>query len=193
MLKGGDDVERGEILLTVTALAQKISVSDTRARAVKARLAEEKDPRKRAALFEVLGRIGDGSSLAALRAGLADAETTDAAVRALAAWPTPDALDDLRGIAAGSKDETHRLLALRGSIRLIGLDKYRKPEAAVADLKAALALASRPEEKKLILGVLPGFACVEALALAESFLGDAEVKEEAKAAVDKLKEVLEKK
>ena len=58
-------------------------------------------------------------------------------------------------------------------------------------LKTALDLASRPDEKKLVLGALPDFACPEALALAESLLTVEGVREEAQAAVTKIKEVLQ--
>lgn len=81
---------------------------------------------------------------------------------------------------------------MQAYVRMIGQEKYRPPKAAVRDLKKALKLATRPEEKKLILGVLPGFASPEALKLAATLLGDKDVKEEAKVALNKIKEKLEK-
>jgi hypothetical protein len=58
----------------------------------------------------------------------------------------------------------------------------------VRSLETALALSSRPEEKKLVLGALPDFACPEALTLAESLLNVEGLQEEAQAAVEKIKE-----
>jgi hypothetical protein len=117
----------------------------------------------------------------------------DAAIRALADWPNPTPRADLLETARNAKDLAPRVLALRGHIRMTGLEKYQSPQEAVKSLQAVLALASRPDEKKLVLGALPDFACPEALSLAESLLNDEDVHEEAQAAVDKIKESLEPK
>ena len=79
----------------------------------------------------------------------------------------------------------HRVLALQAFIRMLELEPYRNPAAAKADLASAFALASRPEEKKLVLGLLPRFACPEARALADSA-----VKDKAALAVARIKERL---
>jgi HEAT repeat protein len=195
LIKTGEEAERAEAETTVAALAQKIANPDGRANSIKGMLASEKDAKARARLCGVLGRIGDDSALPALRTAAKDQneEIVDAAVRALAAWPTPAARDDLTLLARESKNETHRLLALQGLLRMIGLERNRRPEAVVADLKQASLLVSRPEEKRLILGTLTRFACADALALAEGFLGDASVKAEAQAAAGKIKAQLAKK
>jgi HEAT repeat protein len=195
LIKTGEEAERAEAVTTVAALAQKIANPDGRANSVKGMLASEKDAKARAQLCGVLGRIGDDSALPALRTAAKDQneEVVDAAVRALASWPTPAASDDLTLLARESKNETHRLLALQGLLRMIGLERNRRPEAVVADLKQASQLVSRPEEKRLILGALTRFACADALALAEGFLGDASVKAEAQAAAGKIKAQLAKK
>jgi HEAT repeat protein len=194
LLRSSDDSEQAEAATTVALLAQKIANPDGRSNAVKERLATNKDPNARVRLYGVLSRIGDDSALPVLRKALQEQneEIVDAAVRALAAWPTPAAKADVTLLAQKSKNETHRLLALQGFVRMVGLERYQRPESAVADLKQAARLASRPEEKKLILGVLPRFACPEALALAERFARDASVKAEALAAVNKIKPRLSK-
>jgi HEAT repeat protein len=189
MVKTGDDSERGDCEATIAALAQKIANADGRSNMVKNRLAEEKDPATRAKLLPVLSRIGDDSSLPVLRVDLAsrDESLTDAAARAIAAWPTVAARDDMAELARRSNSETHRLLAIQGLIRLVGVERFRKADAAVSDLRLAYLLAGRPEEKKLILGILPRFPCPEALDLAGMLLGDPSVKAEAQAAIDKIK------
>jgi HEAT repeat protein len=195
LLQSGDDKEQTEAATTTALLAQKIANPDGRANAVKERLAANKDPKARVRLYGVLSRIGDDSALPLLREALQEQneEILDAAVRALAAWPTPAAKADVALLAQKSKNETHRLLALRGLVRMVGLERYQKPESAVAELKRAARLAKRPEEKKLLLGVLPRFACPEALAFAESFARDGSVKAEAQAAINKIKPRLSKK
>jgi HEAT repeat protein len=195
LIKTAEESERAEAEATVAALALKIANPDGRANSVTGMLASEKDAKARARLCGVLGRIGDDGALPALRTAAKDQseETVDAAVRALVAWPTPAARDDLTLLARESKNETHRLLALQGLLRMIGLERYRRPEAVVADLKQVSLLVSRPEEKRLILGALARFACADALALAEAFLGDDSVKAEAQAAAGKIKAQLAKK
>ena len=192
LLKTGDEAEQIGIETAIAGLALKIGQPEGRANAVKDRLAAEKDATNRAVLCRLLGRIGDNSALPQLRQALADgdARVADAAARALAAWPTAAAKDDVFIIARTSKNPTHQVLALQGYIRLTLAEKYRRPEEAVKDLKQALDLSARPAEKKLVLGGLPDFAGPEALKLAESQLAAAGVQDEAKAAVKKIQEKL---
>jgi len=194
LLKTPAEADQIAIENSVVGLAQKISNPNGRAGAVRALLAPESGITNRAPLYRVLGKIGDGSSLLLLREALLDKDPgiIEAAVRALASWPTATARDDVFEIARTSKNEVHKVLALRGFVRMVGLDRYRLPEASVMDLENALQLVSRPEERKLILGVLPDFACPEALKAAAMLLKDNEVKDEAKLALDKIQKKLVK-
>jgi HEAT repeat protein len=183
-----EDAERDDAEKTVGALAQKMTSVEGRGRLVRARLMTAKTPAERAALISILPALADNSMLPVVRQSLTNAETAvrEAAVRALSAWPTSAAREDLIALARDARGETDRLLAIAGLVRVIGLDQYREPEAAVADLRLAAGFAWRAEEHKLILGVLPQFPCPEAKDLASSFLGDASVNAEAKAALEKL-------
>ena len=196
-----DEQAQEEMENTISALAREIRDPDSRAEDVEGLLAPPPgsktepvtDIAGRSLLIKTLGKIGDDSSLPHLRTAFKDqdAQIRDAAIRALADWPGPAAREDVLEIAKSSQDLTHQVLALRGFIRMVGLEKYQSPQAAVRTLKTALDLASRPDEKKLILGGLPDFPCPEALALAESLLTVEGVREEAQAAVTKIKEVLQ--
>jgi hypothetical protein len=75
-------------------------------------------------------------------------------------------------------------------VRIIGLDRYRLPEAGVADLKQAAGFSWRPDEQKLVLAALVQFACTDALEFAAGFLREPSVKAEAQAAIEKIKERL---
>jgi hypothetical protein len=152
---------------------------------VKSRLAAEKGPEARVRLVGLLPLIGDPSALPVLRTLAADdnVDVRDAAVRAVASWPTPAAREDLLRLARESRNQTNRLLVIGGLVRVVGLEKYRDPQAAVADLKEAAAVAWRPEEQKLILGAAAKFPCQAALDLANTFLKEPDVKAEAQAAV----------
>jgi hypothetical protein len=198
LLGMSDETVQEETENTIGVLAQTIADPQARAESIGELLAPKPDSKlqpvtdvsKRCLLYRTLGKIGDDSSLTLLRAALRDqvAQIQDAAIRALADWPNPTPREDVLEIARKSKDLTHQVLALRGYVRMIGLEKFQSPEAAVRSLETALALSSRPEEKKLVLGALPDFACPEALAVAESLLNVEGVQEEAQAAVENIKE-----
>jgi len=190
-----DDTAREAMQDTVASVALTIPRPLARGDAVENVLASEKDPKKKADLLRVLGKIGDDTALPLVRRAMADPdkEVVDAAVRSLADWPTASARDDVLAIAASSGNLTHKVLALRAFVRMVGLERYRQPEAAADDLIKAMALASRPEEKKLVLGLLPRFPCEKGLRIAESLQGDPAVKDEAKAAADRIRGALGRK
>jgi hypothetical protein len=187
-----DETARESMQDTVAAVARTNPRELSRAGAAEALLASEKDPKKKADLLRVLGKIGDDTSLALIRAALSDPDETvvDAAVRALADWPTGTARDDVYEIARTSLEHNHRVLSTRAFIRMIGLELFREPEGAVADLLRALAVSPRPEEKKLVLGMLVRFPCVTGLKTAESLLADPAVAVEAKLAADRIRQAL---
>jgi len=185
-----DETEQGEMENLIAGVALTIVRLNARADAVKSLLAVTTDVKARGSLLRVLGKIGEESGLPLIRKALTEgnADLADGAVRSLCDWPTSTAKDDVIAVARISANPVHKVLALQAFIRMIELDRYRNPAAAAADLGSALKLASRPEERKLVLGVLPRFACPESQALAESLLNDPEVKAEAAIAVARIKE-----
>ena len=192
LLKTADENEQIGVESAITGLALKIAQADGRAKFVKSRWDTVKEGPGRALLCRLFGRIGDNSTLPALRQALddSDAAVAEASARALAAWPTSAAKDDIIRIARTSKNATVQVLAVRGYIRLTAAEKYRRPEEAVKDMKVALDLSPRPEEMKQVLGALPDFAGPEALALAESLAATPAVQEEAKTAIKKIQDKL---
>ena len=193
VLAGLDDEAAREAMKdTIAAVARTNPRELARSGPVKARLAEERDPVRRADLLRVLGKIGDDSALALVRSALSDPDpgVVDAAVRAMSEWPTVTARDDVFEIARTSLALSHRVLAVRAFVRMIGQEPYRNPEGAAADLLQVLAISPRPEEKRLVLGALVRFPCVTGLKTAESLLSDPTVAEEAKLAADRIRAAL---
>ncbi len=184
-----DETAREAMQDTVASVALTIPRPLARGAAAENLLAGENDPKRKADLLRVLGKVGDDTALPLMRKALADPDkdVVDAAVRGLADWPSASARDDVFAIAAAPGSLTQKVLALRAFVRMIGLEPYRQPEGAVADLGRALALSTRPEEKKLILGLLPRFACEKGLRTAESLQNDPSVRDEAKAAADRIR------
>ncbi|MBD3413553.1 MAG: hypothetical protein GF421_03860 [Candidatus Aminicenantes bacterium] len=186
--------DREELMNTIASAASKIPHPLDRGEAVTRALPEVKNPASRASLYLLLGRIGDDSTLSQLRKGMNEPQEViqNAVVRALAMWPSPSAADDVLYIAQSSDKQEHQILCLRSFIRMVEMESFRRPEAAVRDLETALDLAQRPEEKTMILGVLPKFACVRAIHLAQKLTGDPDVKTEARNALQIIKGKLQK-
>jgi HEAT repeat protein len=191
MLRLNKENDRLEMASTIAAVASQMPPSVGRDRAVLDELGSVTDVKGRCALYRTLGKIGDDSSLPDLRRALLDENTDvkDAAVRSLAEWPTISAKQDLLGVAKTSSTVVHKVLALQAYIRMIGMEPYQSPQNAVQSFEDVLDLA-RPEEKKLILGILPTFASADALELAQTLLQEKGVEAEAELAIQMIKEKL---
>ena len=146
----------------------------------------------RCSLLGLLGRVQGETALAALRRARKDPEpkAADAAIRGLAAWNTPEALDDLLDVARTSADQTHRVIALRGYVRLAGLAKGRTAAQRVKLYDDAMAVAARPVDKKAVLAGIAALPNRAALRMAERCLGDEALKNEAAAAVVQIAKTL---
>ncbi len=135
------------------------------------------------ALIRVLGKVPSRKALDAVRAALkdADARIQNAAVRALSDWPGKAVAPDLLAIARGGRNQTQQVLALRGYVRLVKEQRLNGAEK-VAMYKDAMAVARRPDEKKMILSALGEVKAIEAIRLIAASLDDAALREEAAAA-----------
>ena len=138
----------------------------------------------RALCHRLLGRLNTPGALQALRAALKDPEpeVVDAAIRTLAENAGLDAAPDLLRLAKEAADPAHRVLALRGYWRLVGLAADKPLDERWKMCEAGMAASQRPEEKKLGLTELANLPHPGALKLAESLCADAAVKAEAEAA-----------
>lgn len=129
----------------------------------------------RPALIRLLDVPATPAALAAVREALAgDAAMRDAAVRTLADWPDAAPADDLLRIVGSDAAQVHKVLALRGYVRMAGLSKD-----ATAMYVRAMELARTDDDRKLVLGGLGNADSAEALALVEKYLSDAALKAEA--------------
>ncbi|MDQ1257844.1 MAG: ThuA protein [Candidatus Hydrogenedentes bacterium] len=144
------------------------------------------------ALLRVLGEAGDAAGLDTLRGACKaeDAAIRSTAVRALSAWPSPEVIPDLSALAKESADDTLRVLALRGFIRLLGTPSGRTPAETVALYGEAMALAAQANEKRQVLAGLAGIASPEAMAMAMESLGNAELHADAATAAMTVAEAL---
>jgi hypothetical protein len=143
-----------------------------------------KETAGRASLFRTLGRIGDNSSLPTVQASLTsrEPEIQDAAIRALSDWPTPEPVPDLLKVAQTTDNKVHKVLALRGFVRLLGLDSSRPADETIDLYKKAMELAGDAAEKKRVLSGLAAANSVAALSMAAQYLDDVTLHLEAETA-----------
>jgi len=159
-------------------------VKDVDARAAAAIAALPKGGAARGNLMNVLARLGGDKARKAVEGQLSgDARTS--AIRALAAWGDASPLASLQGVASSDSNAVNKVLALRGVIRLAAMPSKRSDAETVTILAGAMKLASRADEKRSILAILP--RTEKALAIAQSCTSDAAVKAEAALAVRKIK------
>ena len=185
----------GELAPTVREAAENAAVAtalrdpqaDDRCNALIAGLPHSKGEAK-ASLVRVLGRLGGRKAWEAVHSQYPneDPVVADAVVRALSDWPDALALHDLLKLAQHSSEDAHRVLALRGYVRLVRLPSQRKPQETYKMLEPALSCATRAEEKKLVLSALAEVRSVDALMLVEPSLNDAELRDEAALAMLKI-------
>ena len=182
--------ERSELEKTVVAVARKIPEDKGQAEKVLAALPKASDLDTRCSLLSVLGKIGDPAALPVLREAIADKQdkVNDAAVRALSDWPKAEPAADLLKVAKESDNQVHRTLALRGYVRLTGLESDRPAEETAKMYKEAMTLALNVDEKKMVLSGLATAKSFDALQMAAGFLDNEELKQEAEAAVAKIAE-----
>ena len=185
-------VDRREAEKTVTAVAHKIGDESKQAEAVLAVLPSVTDQKTRCSLLRVLGKIGDKSALGVLREGLKDEKDAvkETCIRALAEWPTAEPVADLLKVVQSSDNKLQHVLALRGFVRLIGLESNRPAEETIGMYKQAMSLASDTGEKKMVLSGLSNIKSLAALQMAAAYLEDKSLQQEAEVAVVKIAEAV---
>ena len=136
-------------------------------------------------LLRILGRLQGERSLVVVREALTadDEPVADTAVRVLANWDGAEALDDLERVARTSDNPKHRVVALRGYIRIVRLPSEREPASTLRLLNTALDLAEQPAERKLVLAALGDVISLESLQRTAAYLDDPELTLEAASAL----------
>jgi len=184
LVKARESREREAAERTVVAVCKRIDDEEKRAAPLFAALPGA-GATARASLLRVLGRLGGDKALEAVRAGIKDGspEVRDAAIRAMAKWPDGKAAPDLLDLARNAKSLTHRVLALDGYVRAIGLLEGLPAGKALKMFEDAMAAAPRPEDRKRVLSGVAGVPNLGALRMAQRHLADPALRSEAEAAV----------
>ncbi len=148
--------ERGLAERAVVTAAREIADPERRATALLAALPGANADGQRT-ILRILPQLGGRDALAAiLKASAADA-LREPVVRALADWPTSDAVAPMLDLLKRAGDARTRVLALRGLARLMELPNTRTPDETTAIFAGAFAVAADDGEKRELL---PGVAKV---------------------------------
>jgi hypothetical protein len=182
MLKAQSDTERREAEKTVAAVANTFAKSE-RAMPILQQLASTDDVDAACSLLRVLGKTGGDGGLEMLRGTLNedDPKLVDAAIRGLVEWPDDEPMAELFKIAQISESEVHRVLALRGYVRMIGLEE-RSPKEAVKMYRLAMSQAADTSAKKMVLSGLAEVKSVAAMKFVADYVDDDELGAEAASA-----------
>ncbi|MBN1817206.1 MAG: HEAT repeat domain-containing protein [Sedimentisphaerales bacterium] len=189
LIKAESSVERREAERAVSTVCGRLET----AKAVDALVArfDEASANGRASLIALLGQHGGPRAFATVRSGLKDndAAVVDAAVRSLADFPDALSTTVLLDLAKNAEKATHKILALRGYIRMIGLSHVSTGER-VEMCKTAMSLAERVPEKQMILSAAAKIPDKQAILFVESFVKDAQLQAEATAARTEIEQLL---
>lgn len=185
--KAQDDQQRLEIenaILSICGRWQAACTPDLLA------LSRSNQPAERITAVHGFAVVGGGEALDAVKHGLEDADggVRDEAVRTLSTWPNrwPEdraVVDPLLGVIKSPKKPQHQVLAIRGYIQFFHGAKGVGAQEKVAKLNDILPMASRAEEKRLVISALGAIGTGASLEPLESLAGDATVGDEACSAI----------
>jgi HEAT repeat protein len=130
--------------------------------------------------LEILSSMGGAKALAAMGAAVKDAdpEIQETGSRLLGSWMDVDVAPVLLDLAQNSTDPKYQIRALRGYIRVVRQFTIPDPERAKM-CRAALGIAQRTAEKKLILEVMGRYPSADMLSLAMETTKTPELKAQA--------------
>ncbi len=143
-------------------------------------------------LLRVLSRLGGQSAfdVVASYAGDDNADVHDGAVRALADWPDVLAVGALVDVFGDSEETAHRMLSLRGAVRLLRMGGHSTDDA-IRYYELLAANATTDDERMLIVSGLAEIADPAALRLVAPYLNDGNIQAEADIAFRRIAEALE--
>ncbi len=142
---------------------------------------QKADAAGQCAILPSLARLGGERSLAAVHQAMQseDQAVRDAGYRALANWPDATVADELLDITKTSEVESYRIWSLRAFVRVVALPGERPPQQTFEMLRSAMELATRPEDRELIVSRLGSVRVPDALTLLLSLLDDEKLKNSA--------------
>jgi len=143
----------------------------------------------KASLVRLMGKAPTAKTLDAVKTLVrsSDKAVKDAAVRTLADWPNAEPADAVIALAKSTSNKTHRVLLLRGYVRMAGMTKDSTDMCM-----AAMKIATSTQDKKLVLSGFGSAGTMKALNEVAKYFDDEKVREEAGLAAAKIGEKLKR-
>jgi HEAT repeat protein len=187
-IKKAEDLSRAE-----GAIRKVFSRAENRSQCfeVVARYYEPATEATKSFILDLAAATGDSNALKLERNALksANKQLYAKALRALAKWPNESAAEDLLSQAKNASEEVDRIVALRGYIRIAGMEAANlSGTERMKMFETAIDLAKRNEEKKAVLAMLPKYPYPQALAIAEHLRQDKALTAEADTAIQKIRQ-----
>jgi type 1 glutamine amidotransferase len=172
--------------------AEKIPQRDSRAELILDKYASIQDVNAKISMLRVLGKIGASHAIVLLKkeAASSDAKIGQAAFRAMTDWPGSDFLNEMKDLAKVGKDEKTRILAFRAYVRMLANPGDMSESEVVEKLIAAYPMAQRPNEQKIVIGVLGHYGNSRALAFVKGTAADSALKAESEVSLIQICEKL---
>ena len=142
---------------------------------------------RQVAIITVLPSIGTEDALDVVAEKLKSTDRTlrDAAIRSLVKWPDTEALDELLSVAMGTIKLNYNVITLRAYVNLVA-NSDMSDKQKVADLKKAMFVTRRDDEKRYVISRLSQINSVDALAYAVELLDDKSIADAASTAIVKI-------
>ncbi len=137
------------------------------------------------AMLKIYKNLGGETALHFVQAQTEIKDLNDAATRTIIEWPDESAMDAVVDIAKNNKDQTLRILAIRGGLRILRENPMGEP-SAFAYCHQLMQAAERPEEKRLVLAGLANIKSLQALRYVAQLTNDKAIAYEAAFAAAKI-------
>jgi len=152
------------------------------------------DENAQVSMLRVLGKLGDTDAVSLLRKEHTslNAKISEAAFRAMTDWPGNDFIKEMKYLAENEKDTKTKILAFRTYIRMQAADSGKRDSEVVDELITAYQMAERPDEQRMVIGVLGSFDSIKALTFVQKVLNNPQFKAEAEVSLVSISEKLAK-
>ncbi len=162
VLKAPKGPRRDAVEKTVMFVCARTADPDKRAGPVLAAVARL-DAEQQTVLLPTLGRVGGQPALKIIEEAIADPRRREAGVQALCNWPDASVAPRLLDLAQTAGSPQHRAMALAALIRVAPLPDKRPDAQKLGLLRQAMTLATRDEERNLVLRRARAIRAIETL------------------------------
>ena len=183
-----NEIVRSEAEMALLAVSRKIERSQQQVDPIIKTIENTRDVATKCSFLRVLGGLATAQAFTRIQKALdsKNSQIQDTALRTLVNWPDARAAEPLLRMFRSTNKESHRVLALRGFVRVLGPGGELSAKAVASRYKEILKHARRADEKKLILSSLATVRDAQALKLVLPLLEDEEVKQESELAASQI-------